>query len=209
MVIGDSTIRAFGRIRKSLTSTSITGFGGMDVLELICLLQTGKITKDLDMAKYKVRNRLQVGKDEFSTIRFCKHCYADCLDNFTGQLILVVGLNNSLKAEKEPFSNEYGRNMQDINGLYRQLDKTIAKMLPNAKVAHAPVLKVKRFAWTRSNLAQKIYGDLNACIHRRTHLQFDPEEPLRSGLFDADGVHLLDKESTEFWARNFESVTEA
>ena len=59
----------------------------MDLLELICLLQTGKITKDFDLGKYKVRNRLQVGKDEFATIRFCKHCYADCLDKFTGQLI--------------------------------------------------------------------------------------------------------------------------
>ena len=181
----------------------------MDVLELICLLQTGKINKDFDMAKYKVRNRLQVGKDEFATIRFCKHCYAECLDKFTGQLILVIGLNNSLKAEKEPFSNEYGRNMQDINGLFRQLDKTIARMLPNAKVAYAPVLKVERGNWNRSNLAQKIYGDLNACIHRRTHLQFDPEEPLRNKLFDPDRVHLLDKESTEFWAKSFESIIES
>ena len=176
----------------------------MDILELICLLQAGKITKDFDLNKYKVRNRLQYGKDEFATIRFCKHCYSECASNFNGQLILVIGLNNSLKAEKEPFSNEYGRSMQDVDALFKLMDKTIAKMVPNAKVFYAPVIRVVRGAWKRSQLAQKIYGDANSCIYRRSHLQFDPEEPLKKDLFDREGVHLNDEAATEFWARSFE-----
>ena len=178
----------------------------MDILEFICLMQVGKISKDYDLGKYKVRNRLQSGKDEFATIRFCKHCYSECARNFTGQLILVIGLNNSLKAEIEPFSNEYGRSMQDINALYKLLDITIAKMLPNAEVLHAPVIKVVKGTWKRSQLAQKIFGDVNACIYRRPHLQFDPEEPLKNDLFDREGVHLEDEASTEFWAKSFETA---
>ena len=208
MVIGDSSIRAFGRTRKSLNATSVTGFGGMDVLELIGLLQVGKVTKDFDLGKYKIRNRLQYGKDEFATIKFCKHCYSECTINFTGQLILVIGLNNSLKAEREPFSNEYGRSMQDINAIYNLLDKTLSKMVPNASVLHAPVLKVVKGVWKRSQIAQKIYGDLNACIYRRPHLQFDPEEPLKNDLFDREGVHLEDNAATEFWAKSFEASDE-
>lgn len=208
MVIGDSSIRAFGKTRKSLNATSVTGFGGMDVLELIGLLQVGKVTKDFDLGKYKIRNRLQYGKDEFATIKFCKHCYSECTINFTGQLILVIGLNNSLKAEREPFSNEYGRSMQDINAIYNLLDKTLSKMVPNASVLHAPVLKVVKGVWKRSQIAQKIYGDLNACIYRRPHLQFDPEEPLKNDLFDREGVHLEDNAATEFWAKSFEASDE-
>lgn len=175
------------------------------MLELICILQAGKISKDFDLGKYKVRNRLQYEKDEFAAIKFCKHCYSECTVNFTGQLILVIGLNNSLKAEREPFSNEYGRSMQDIDAIYKLLDKTLLKMVPNATVFHAPVIKVVRGTWKRSQIAQKIYGDLNACIYRRPHLQFDPEEPLKNDLFDREGVHLEDEAATEFWARSFET----
>lgn len=78
-------------------------------------------------------------------------------------------------------------------------------MVPNATVFHAPVIKVVRGTWKRSQIAQKIYGDLNACIYRRPHLQFDPEEPLKNDLFDREGVHLEDEAATEFWARSFET----
>ena len=95
--------------------------------------------------------------------------------------------------------------MQDVNSLYKLLDKTVAKMVPKAQVAHAPVLKVERDVWNRSQAAQKIFGDLNSNIFRRPHLQFDPEEPLKKKLFDRnDGVHLLDAESIEFWTESFQ-----
>ena len=131
------------------------------------------------------------------------------MENFEGQLILVIGLNNSLKAEREPFANEYGRCMQNVDNLHKLLDKTIARMVPKAKVAYAPVLKVERDVWNRSQKAQKIYGDLNSNIFRRSHLQFDPEEPLKRGLFDKnDGVHLLDNESVEFWTESFQLLND-
>ena len=203
VIIGDSSIRAFGRMRRFLHGMSITGFGGMDVLELICLLQAGKISNDVDLGKHRVRSRFQNGRDEFPTVRFCIHCYSECLQEFTGQLTLVIGLNNSLKAEREPFANEYGRNLQDVDGMFSLLDRILLKMLPNANVNYMPVLNVTRPVWIRSQLSQKIYGDVNANIYRRNHLQLDIDEPKREGIYDSEGIHILDEEALDFWTKAF------
>lgn len=203
--MGDSSIRAFGRRRKNLSGMSISGFGGMDILEAICLLQAGKISRDCDISKGKIRNRFQTGKDEFPTIRFCKHCYSDCMSAFEGDLILVLGLNNSLKADREPFANEYGRNMQDINGMFRLFDKVLKKMLPKAQVQFAPVLMIRNEIWRRSTVKLEVRRQINANIMERNHLQFDPNGPLNLNYFDEDGTHMDDFKSIEFWTEVFTS----
>ena len=201
VVMGDSSIRAFGRKRKQLRGMSITGFGGLDILEAICLLQAGKMSKDCDIGRCKIRNRFQVGKDEFPTIRFCKHCYGECMSNFEGRFVLVVGLNNTLKADREPFANEYGRSLQDIEGMFALLDTVLGKMLPKAQIKLAPVLNVESEAWRRSSLKQEIFNRINNCILEREHLQMDPNEPFRRNLYDPDGVHMHDYQSIEFWTK--------
>ena len=199
--MGDSSIRAFGRKKRQLRGMSITGFGGLDILEAICILQAGKISLDCDIGKRKIRSRFQCGKDEFPTIRFCKHCYGECMNNFEGQFVLVVGLNNTLKADIEPFANEYGRGMQDINGMFALLDSVLQKMLPKAQIKLAPVLNIANDAWRGSQFKQSIYRNINDCIAVRNHLQMDPNEPFRRNLYDADGVHMNDYQSIEFWTK--------
>ena len=203
VVMGDSSIRAFGRKKRQLRGMSITGFGGMDLLEAICILQAGKISLDCDIGRCKIRNRFQNGKDEFPTIRFCKHCYGECMSTFEGQFILVVGLNNSLKADIEPFVNEYGRSLQDVDGMFALLDNVLQKMLPKAEIKLAPVLYVGNEAWRASQLKQNIYKNFNECITARNHLQMDPNEPYRRNLYDFDGVHMNDYQSIEFWTKTF------
>ena len=206
--MGDSSVRAFGRKRRSLNGVSITGFGGMDILEAICLLQAGKISKDCDINRYRIRNRFQSGKDEFPTIRFCKHCYDECMSSFEGQFILVIGLNNTLKADKEPFTNEFGRNLQDIDGMFKLLDGVLQKMLPKAQIKLAPVLNISNENWRQSPAKQKIFHEINENIARRNHLQMDPDEPDRRNLFDQDGTHMNDYQSIEFWTKTFQQEDE-
>ena len=200
MVLGDSSIRAFGRKRVHLNGMSISGFGGMDILEAICLLQAGKISKDCEIGKYRIRNRFQTGKDEFPTIRFCKHCYGECMAAFEGQFILAIGLNNSLKADREPFANEYGRSLQDIDGMFELLDSVLQKLLPKAEVLFAPVLYVQNEGWRRSAIKQDIYNRVNRNILNRNHLQFNPNEPSNLNYFDEDGIHMDDIKSVKFWS---------
>ena len=187
---------------------SITGFGGMDILELVCLLQCGKISQDTDLGKYKIRCRFQSGRDEFPTVRFCKHCYTECLEDFTGKLTLVIGLNNSLKSEREPFTNEHGKNLQDVDLMFNLLDKVVLKMLPNAQVNYVPALNIAKPAWIRSKLAQRIHGDVNANVYRRNHVPIDIDEPRREGLFDQEGVHLYDNDSLDFWTKAFTELAD-
>ena len=122
---------------------------------------------------------------------------------FGGDLVLVLGLNNSLKADREPFANEYGRNMQDINGMFKLMDSVLQKMLPNAKVTYAPVLKIRNEVWQRSTIKQEVRRQINANIMERNHLQFDPNGPLNMNYFDEDGTHMDDIKSLEFWTEVF------
>ena len=171
VILGDSSIRAFARKNKKLQGVSISAFGGMDLLEGICMLKAGKLSKDCDLTKYRIRNRFQNGRDEFPIIRFCKHCYTECMNEFNGECYIILGLNNSLKAEMEPFANEYGRNLQDVDGMFELLDDTLKKVLPKATIKLAPVLDVENDAWNRSELKQKIFKEFNANIMKRNHLQ--------------------------------------
>ena len=125
------------------------------------------------------------------------------MNEFNGECYIILGLNNSLKAEMEPFANEYGRNLQDVDGMFELLDDTLKKVLPKATIKLAPVLDVENDAWNRSELKQKIFKEFNANIMKRNHLQFDPTEPKRLKLFDREGVHLDDSKSVDFWTNIF------
>ena len=206
VIIGDSTIRGFGRQRKAFNGMSITGFGGMEYLEFINLLQSGFLSKDRDLTKTSIRTRYQSARDEFPVIRFCRHCRTECLENFEGLLIVVMGLNNCLKADIPPFALENGENKQDVVQVMELLDSTISKMLPNANVVLTPILDVEEFKWKITGNCMSVFKKFNEQIRIRNHVNIDIAEPKRRNLYDRGGVHLRDWESVQFWSRIFESL---
>ena len=52
--------RSFARAKCHIAGHSITAFGGMDLLDLISLLKTGSLVKDIKKAR--VRNDIVSGK---------------------------------------------------------------------------------------------------------------------------------------------------
>ena len=108
-----------------------------------------------------------------------------------------------MKADKEPFTNEYGRNLQDIDGMFDLLDNVLQKMLPKAQVKLAPVLNISNESWRRSPAKQRIFNEINNNISRRNYLHMNPDEPHQRNLFDPDGTHMDDFKSIDFWTKIF------
>ena len=205
VVLGDSSVRGFARIRKELAGVSISAYGGIEILEMVCILQAGKLLNDWDLTKTHIRNRFQANRDEFPTIRFCKHCYSECANEFKGEVIFVIGLNNILKAEKTPFAMPNGQNMQNYTGMFEMLDQACNKMIPNAEIRFAPVLKVERLAEENSTLIELAATKIAEGIAARNMIEMDPLEPLQKKLFDDDGVHMRNREGTDFWMKVFQN----
>ena len=196
MVIADSTLRAFGRLRINFGKTAINSYGGMDILEFICLLRANRLSKDVDLDKFGVRERYQMGRDEFARTRFCRHCKSECMEDFAGELILVVGLNNALKATRQPFVNFQRKRIQNVPAMFKLLDGVLAEMLPKAKVAFVQPLKVP---YLRFKDQLEVYAEIETEVLKRNHISIDPEKPTRENMIDYEGVHLYDQQSVAFW----------
>ena len=207
VVVGDSTMRSFGRRKKGIEGMSITGFGGMDIMELICMMRSGKLSWEVDFDNMQMRNRLQMGRDEFALVRFCKHCKSECMEEFSGVLVIVIGLNNVLNADFEPNINRRGQNQQNFAQLFLRLEETLQMMVPNAKVIFAKPLVVPKYIWTGSGRQQAAFASIMREITRRNHLQMDHEKPNRTGnQFDRMGVHMWDIESVDYWMDIFKQL---
>lgn len=203
VVIGDSSVRVFAKIGRRVKGMTISAFGGMDILEMVCLLQSGKLSTDWDLNKLQIRNRFQAGRDEFPTVRFCKHCYSECMTEFKGQLIIVIGLNNILKAETLPFATLAGVNQQNIFAMNKMLDETCKKMAPEANIKFAPVLKIEKHAGRNSRMTQNAINEMERSQVKLRLLEMDPDEPRRKGLYEGDGTHMKNVEGADFWTEIF------
>ena len=200
VLIGDSTLRSFGRTKKAYEKVSITGFGGMDLLELCNILRSGKLSAENDLDKYPVRQRFQNGRDEFAKVRFCKHCRTECMEEFDGDVFIFIGLNNALKADRSPFADFKRDNAQDIKEMFKLLDKIVAEMLPFANVTFMHPLKVslQKF-WHGPPVHKLVFAQVNEEITKRKHIKYDTEAPFNQNLFDFGGVHMHDADSVRFW----------
>ena len=191
-----STIRGFARTREAMNGVSITAYGGIDILELICIMSWGKLSRELDLDRVPIRIRHQNGRDQFAKIRFCVHCKDECMENFNGKLLIVAGLNNVLKADRPPFIDQRRESIQNVQKLFELLENTLNDLLPNAEISYAKPLDVN---YGLSPIAKEIYAKILTEVTRRQHADFDQNEPKRLNQFDFGGVHMIDKLSVDFW----------
>ena len=54
-------------------------------------------------AARNVRERILSGRDTIPVTHWCSNCKSECLQNFEGRVVFVVGLNNAMHAAEEPF----------------------------------------------------------------------------------------------------------
>ena len=193
-----STIRGFARTREAINGVSITAYGGIDILELVCIMSWGKLSRELDLDKIPIRTRHQNGRDQFAKIRFCIHCKSECMEDFSGKLLVVAGLNNVLKADRPPFMDQKRESVQNVQKLFLLMENTLKDLLPNAQIDYAVPLDVN---FGLSPIAKEVYAKIKAEVEKRKHVEFDPSEPKRLKQFDFGGVHMIDRMSVEFWKK--------
>ena len=187
---------------------SITGYGGIELLELACIIRAGRLSKDIDLERQNIRNRYQSGRDIFATTRFCKHCLNECMENFEGNIVIVGGLNNILHADKEPFKNWKGYNQQRSDQLLNRIDEAVSFLAPKATLIYALPLVVPSFKWAASPLQKSIFSAIMREMQKRRTLQMDNDEPRRLRQYDRYGVHMYDYDSINYWTSIFDKLDE-
>ena len=191
-------MRGFAKTNSALEGTSITAYGGMDLLELVCIMSWGRLAKEADLDRMPIRIRYQNGRDQFAKVRFCLHCRNECMETFNGKLIIVAGLNNVLKADRLPFLDYRRESTQNIAKLYELLENTLVDMVPNAEVIFAPPLDVVQ---ALPPIGKEIYEQTLTEVRKRNHLNFNPSEPKEKDQFDRYQVHMIDHMTVDFWSK--------
>ena len=181
-----------------MEGVSITAYGGMDLLEMVCIMSWGRLAKEVDLDRMPIRIRYQNGRDQFAKVRFCLHCRGECMENFNGKLVVVAGLNNVLKADRLPFLDQRRESTQNIAKLYELLEKTLVDMVPNAEIIFAPPLDVVQ---ALPPIGKEIYEQTLIEVRKRNHLKFNPSEPKEKNQFDRYQVHMIDHMTVEFWSK--------
>ena len=62
LVIGDSMLRCFNKIRKKVDGYRISAFGGCELMEMISLIRSGKILKNRDTRDKETRDEILARK---------------------------------------------------------------------------------------------------------------------------------------------------
>ena len=125
------------------------------------------------------------------------------MEVFDGKLLIVAGLNNVLKADRAPFMDQRRESTQDIQKLFELLESTLVDMVPNAQISFAVPLDVN---YGLPPIAKEVYAKISAEVIKRSHVEFDPNEPKRLRQFDFGGVHMIDSRSVEFWTKIIEKL---
>lgn len=121
---------------------------------------------------------------------------------FDGNVLISIGLNNSLKALQRPFSDGNRRIMQDVPKYFKMLDDVLKKILPNAKriVFGRPIASADR-KWQTDNINQQVFMQVLEEVEKRDHALYHQDVALVDRLHnvDRDMVHMENDRGVTFW----------
>ena len=83
-------------------------------MELATIIRSGGLIKSRNLMRHEVRERVLDNADEVPFNKWCKHCKGECYSTFTGKMLIVIGLNNCLKADDWPFIQERNGRMENV-----------------------------------------------------------------------------------------------
>lgn len=101
------------------------------MLELIQILEVGWYMLNNRNEPALLQNRAAAKngvRGHFPFNKTCDQCNESCMENYRGNLILAIGLNNALKADKPKF-----RESQNVKQMLNNLINSIHESIPNAK----------------------------------------------------------------------------
>ena len=67
------------------------------------LLRSGALDRRRDIRNRIVRERILSGRDKIPVTHWCTNCQSECLQEFEGRIVFVLGLNNAMHAAEDPF----------------------------------------------------------------------------------------------------------
>ena len=166
LMLGDSSVRAFGRKGNKIPGHAIVAYGGIEILELAAIIRSSCTSKDRDFTNATYIKRILTGRDEVPLLRWCNSCKDECYEKFSGKALFVVGLNNSMHAASPPHieinpNTGLYENVQDFKALFKYFDETIARMLPNATVKYSPMIACTRDIWKKTDLCQNAFKQIS------------------------------------------------
>lgn len=203
-LVGDSMLRCFNQIGYRYDGYRISAFGGCELLEMISLLKSGQILRNRDTRDKETRDKLLSRELELPLKLKCSACDTNCTADFTGQVLISVGINNSLHAPSPQhikFDNELDNYVsdQDFEAIYELLDDTVAEVFPNATVRLVPLIAVEDTLWKNTEMMQEAFVIMNGLIRSRNHVDFDSYLPVKRKWLSSDKIHFKSFEGVEFW----------
>ena len=197
-------LRSFNKMRKKVEGYRISAFGGCELMEMISLLRSGKILRNRDTRDKETRDDILARKLDLPLNLKCSACETNCTIDFTGQVLISVGINNSLHApdpQHVRFDKELDNYVpdQDFEAIYNLLDDTIAEVFPNATVRLTPLIAVDDVVWNRTEMMQEAFVIMNGLIRSRNHVDFDSYIAVKRKWICQDQIHFKDYEGVEFW----------
>ena len=67
------------------------------------ILRSGGLDRRRDLRDRIVRERILSGRDTIPITHWCTNCKSECLQDFEGRIIFVLGLNNAMHGGDIPF----------------------------------------------------------------------------------------------------------
>ena len=203
-LIGDSMLRCFAAAGYRYDGYRISAFGGAELLEIISLLRSGAILRNRDTRDKVTRDKILKREIELPLNKKCSVCKSECTIEFTGQVLIAAGINNSLHApdpKHVTFDQELDNYVsdQDFEAIYELMDDTVEKIFPNATVRLAPLIAVKDPIWLKESMMQETFVIMNGLIRSRNHVDFDSYLPSERNWLCRDMIHFKDMDGVNFW----------
>ena len=198
VIVLDSMGRNFKSYLLPEKGVAVLSMSGLDLLELSLLFSYGQLYQNTgDKYPILMTERKNFGLHNLPMPKFpeCRHCRKYCHKYFSGDFILNVSINNSLKCDRKSYHG------QDIGNLFDILETQIKHRLPKLKklIFIRPLMPINR-AWRNSELARDTFDHILRILSRKEYVVGDPFFAKDREGHSPDGIHL-EKVTSESYFR--------
>ena len=111
----------------------ISLLSGYEILQLAAIIRSGAASHRRNFRSLAYTDRVLDGTETIPIVKECFSCKSNCYEDFTGKVLVVIGLNNSLKAGDVPHvklndATGFMKNAQRFDDLFKYMDDTFEKV---------------------------------------------------------------------------------
>ena len=106
---------------------------GYEILELAAIIRAGAASHRRNFRSLSYTNKVLDGIETVPIVKKCFSCKTNCYEEFDGKVLVVIGVNNSLKAGDVPHvelneATGFMKNAQRFDDLFAYMDETFVKV---------------------------------------------------------------------------------